>query len=239
MGHGRAKGSCALTRVVARHGVGARGDLVVEVAVHVERDGDGRVRRQLADALQQLAFAILVRLHSHRSVEAEEDRVGLVRGHAVADGVADVLEGVVVDGARGRRARRDGRDDVGARLLRELEESSDAAPRAAEALGDGRASERHGAGARQAAGETRQVRRHRRVGVRLVAHLRDEEERLLLRSRHCARLHFLWLPPRHSARLRVQRAEHAAEAPARPPLAVESLAQAHGERGAPTEPERV
>ena len=153
------------------------GEAVVEVGVHVERHADRHVGGDGADASQQLAFTVFVGLRHHRAVQVEQDAVA-TGGHRIADPAGDVLERGVLDRAA-RPGRRGDRDrDLGSGGVGELDERGDR--RAGAGIGGARrVAFRRGAAADS---KTRERRRHRRVGVRLVLHLGDDELHADLRT---------------------------------------------------------
>ena len=139
----------------------ARGHVRVEVEAHRDRQG----RRHRANPAQELALAVVHVLAHHRAVQREERRVAAVPDGA-HDGVAHVLVRGLLDIARRVRAARDGDDDLGAHLVRHVQEAAELGIGVAELL-DGR-----GAGERPERGERRP---HRREGIGLVHHHRDDD----------------------------------------------------------------
>ena len=82
---------------------------VGHLGVEIERDGDRHVGRDLADAVQQLAFAVVVVLGDHGAVQGEQDGVAALldlvddrRRHLLVGGLGDQAGGV---GARRPSAR--------------------------------------------------------------------------------------------------------------------------------------
>ena len=121
--------------------------------------------RHGADAAQQLALAVVHVLGDHRAVQREERGVAAAADGA-DDGVAHVLVGRALDVAGRVRAGGDGDDDLGAHLLRHLEEPAELRVGVAELL------DRGGAGERPEGGERRG---HGREGIGLVHHHRDHD----------------------------------------------------------------
>ena len=123
-----------------------------------------------ADAPQQLAFAVLV-----ASVTIAPCRSSMMPSKPPSDRVADlagdVLEGGVVDRPARRRAGGDRHHDLGALALGQLDEGAER--RAGAAVGG--AAPRRRRAAPPPTAEARERRRHRREGVGLVLHLRDDE----------------------------------------------------------------
>ena len=145
-------------RGVLDHG---RGHVRVEVEAH----RDGQARGDRADPAQELALAVVEVLGDHGPVKREEGRVAAAADRA-HDGVRHVLVGALLHVPGGMRSRRDGHHDLRARLARHLEEAAELGVRVLE-LGDG--------GLAGEGPERRERRRHRREGVRLVHHHRDDD----------------------------------------------------------------
>ena len=145
-------------------------DGVVQVGVHVQRHADRHRGIDGADAAQQLALAVVVGLRDHRAVQVEQHRVAALR-HRGADALGDVVERGVVHRPAGRGGGGDRHGVLGARRFSQVDEGGDGRARVAVGCHRGGAFGRHvGAG-----GKTRQRRGHRREGVGLVLHLRDDK----------------------------------------------------------------
>jgi hypothetical protein len=87
---------------VAGHDRRIRDNLVIEVGVHIERDGDRRLRIDRAQPFQELPLAVLEALGDHRAVQIEHDAVEPAARDRLANRVGNVHIGIVLHGAAGR-----------------------------------------------------------------------------------------------------------------------------------------
>ena len=124
----------------------------------------------IARSREELALAVLEALGDHRAVQIEHDAVEAAARHRLADRVGDVLVGGVLDRAARRRAGGDRQHDLGPLALGEVEIGAE--PRAGAAIG---ADRRLAVERPRPMAEPRQRRRHRREGVGLVLHHRDQQ----------------------------------------------------------------
>ena len=155
--------------IAGEHGrvLGHRGK---QVGMHVERDADRQLRRQRADAPEQLALAVVVRLGHHRAVQVEQQRIAAL-GDRLQDARRHPFVGIALHRAARRGVAGDRQHHLRARFFGELDECADRGAGALEGGSDRLAFERRRLPAREAP----QVRRHRREGVGLVLHLRNDE----------------------------------------------------------------
>ena len=143
------------------HGVGHLG-------VEIERDGDRHVGRDLADAIQQLAFAVVVMLGDHGAVQGEQHGVAALL-HLVDDGRRHLLIGGLGHQARRMSRCRHRHGELRTRLARHLDEAAERGVGAFGFLDGRRAGQCAGAGKRLDGG------RERREGIGLVHHHRHDE----------------------------------------------------------------
>jgi hypothetical protein len=145
-------------------------DRVVQVGMHVERHGDRRRGIDGANAAQQLAFTVLTAFGHHRAVQVEHDAVIAALCHGIADHAGDVLEGGIVDRSARRRPGGDRQHHLGPLARRQVEIGADARP------GPFVRRDRRLAVKRpRAMAKARQRGRHRREGVGLMLHHRDQQ----------------------------------------------------------------
>ena len=141
-------------------------DIVIEVRVHIERDRDRRFGRDCPQPLQELALAVFKALRHHRAMQVEQDAVEPALFGRGADRIGDVGIGRLLDRAARRRAGGDRQHDVGLFPLGEVEIGAESRPGAA-----------IGAHRRLAVKRPEPFERcgHRREGVGLVLHHRDQQ----------------------------------------------------------------
>ena len=137
------------------------------MGVEVEAHRDRHPRRHRADAAQQLALAVVDVLGHHRPVQREEDRVAPA-AHRAHDGVRHVLVGRPLHVTGRVRPARHRQHDLGAGPLGHVEEAAELGVGVLE-LGDG--------GLTLQGAERREWGRHRREGVGLVHHHREDQLR--------------------------------------------------------------
>ena len=117
--------ACVLTRLVhVDVGIGLEADgnvrqvdeLLREVAVQVQRHGNGNIGHHRAQAFEQIALTVVAVLGDHRAVQVEHQRIAPRRSRN--DGVAQ--RGIGVGGHAPARAGSgdDGHDNLRARRLR-------------------------------------------------------------------------------------------------------------------------
>jgi hypothetical protein len=120
------------------HGVGHLG-------VEIEGDRDRHVGRDLADAVQKLAFAVVVMLGHHGAVQGEQH--GITAGpDLVDDRCGHLLVGRLGHQARGMRRGRHRNGEFGAGLARDVNETAERGVGALGLLDGRRTAERAGAG---------------------------------------------------------------------------------------------
>ena len=146
-------------------------DVLIDIGVHVERDGDRHLRVDGTNAAQELALAILHMLGDHRAVKIEHQAVEAAFRDRIRDRLGAGLISRALHGSARRRARRDRHHDLRPDARRDIEEATHASAGAA-VMRDRGFSEQGGVAF---PAKPRDRRRHRREGVRLVRELRDQE----------------------------------------------------------------
>ena len=141
-----------------------------QVGMHVERDADRHPRRDPANAREQFSFAVVMRARHHRSMKVEQYRVATL-GNRVHDTTRHGFKRLVVHRRAGRRIAGDREHDLRSRLVGKIDEGTNRGAGALEGLVHVAPLRRQ----RPPRRETRERRRHRRKGVGLVLHLRDDE----------------------------------------------------------------
>ena len=139
----------------------------IEVAMHVQRHGNGKLRCDSSDAAQQLALTVFQTLGHHGPVQVQHGGI-TTRLDGLHDGRNDGLEGLVLDwpgrpGVGGHR-----RDGLPALRVTDVQERRDAAVGAAIGLTDHLSTWQLGGAAR----EPRKGRGHGRKRVGFVFHHR-------------------------------------------------------------------
>ena len=149
-------------------------DLVIKIGVHVERDRDRGHRVDRAQPLQELSLAILQALRDHGAVQVEHDAVEPALCRRGADPLGDLGIGGVLDRAARRRSGGDRQYDLGPFARGQIEIGAE--PGAGPAIG---ADRRLAVKRPRPVAEPRERRRHRRKGVGLVLHHRDQQAHAL------------------------------------------------------------
>ena len=103
---------------------GALDHRVGHLGVEIERDRDRHVGGDLADAVQQLAFAVVVVLGDHGAVQGQQDGVAALLD-LVDDRRRHLLVGGLGDQARGMGGRGHRHGEFGARLAGDLDEAAE------------------------------------------------------------------------------------------------------------------
>ncbi len=142
----------------------------VQIAVHVQGDGDGKIGRDGADAAQQLALAVVEAFRHHGAVQVQHGGIAAGR-HRIHDVSRHGFEGVVRYRAGGAGIGGDGGCHLPAFLFADGEKGIDAGAGAAKGAGHAFAPGQRAPAAR----ETRQRCRHRREGVGFVLHHGDDD----------------------------------------------------------------
>ena len=153
---------------VAGDDIGAVDHGVRHLRVEIEGDGNRHVGRDLADAVQQLAFAVVIFLRDHRAMQSQQDRVAALPdllddggGHLFVRGLGDQAGRI----GRGRHRY----SKLGASLAGDLDEAAQGG------IGPFGSRDGFGAGQIARAGEGIDGRGERRERVRLMHHHCDYE----------------------------------------------------------------
>ena len=158
--------------LVARHGLCQLDHVGVHVGVHVVGHAHRRFGVDGADAAQQLAFAIFVALTHHGAVQVQQDAVKTATRHGLQNRLAHGLVGLVKHQPAGRGVRTKSQLEFGPRLLGQINERPGGRACAAKRRNRRVATRRRFTRPQR---KTLQVGGHRREGVGLVHHHRNQQ----------------------------------------------------------------
>ena len=134
-----------------------------------------------ADAAQQLAFAVFVALAHHGAVQVQQDAIKTAPCHGLQNRLAHGLVSLVKHQPAGRGVGGQGQFIFGTRFLCQVDESPGGRARAPKSRNGRVASRRRFTRAERKA---LQVGGHRREGVGLVHHHRDQQTHRVSHSMH-------------------------------------------------------